>query len=268
MALWGIHESALATAIITLIEILGLLIVIVFAGDSLIQLPARWEELIPPLNLDAFWGIFNGGFLAFYAFIGFEDMVNVAEEVKKPEDNLPRAIFWALGVSTSLYLIVALIAVLAIPLENLVSSKAPLADIIHGRFLFSSKFIGIISILAITNGALVQIIMASRVLYGMGKKGMASAFFSFVHPKRHTPVVATLVVTLLILIMALTLDLVFLAQATSFIVLLIFSLVNFSLVLCKVRKDGLVDSGRSYHIFFPVAAGSVCIFMVLCRLLC
>lgn len=102
LAAWGIVESVRAAAIITLLEIVGLLLVIGVASPSLSELPARRREWALPMDPAIWQGIFVGAFLAFYAFIGFEDMVNVAEEVRDPVRNMPRAILLALGVSTML----------------------------------------------------------------------------------------------------------------------------------------------------------------------
>ena len=105
LAAWGISQSVWVATIITLVELGGLLIVLFVARDGLAVLPQRWGELIPPPTADVWTGIALGGFLAFYAFIGFEDMVNVAEEVKNPRRNLPLAIILALCVSTLLYML-------------------------------------------------------------------------------------------------------------------------------------------------------------------
>ena len=117
----------MAATFITLVEVGGLLLILAVAGGSLAELPARLPELIPPPDGIVWQGILLGAFLAFYAFIGFEDMVNVAEEVKEPTRNLPLAILIAIGVSTLLYLLVALVAVLALPPAELAQSRAPLA---------------------------------------------------------------------------------------------------------------------------------------------
>ena len=133
LAAWGIDESVMAATFITLVEVGGLLLILAVAGGSLAELPARLPELIPPPDGIVWQGILLGAFLAFYAFIGFEDMVNVAEEVKEPTRNLPLAILIAIGVSTLLYLLVALVAVLALPPAELAQSRAPLA-LIWGTF--------------------------------------------------------------------------------------------------------------------------------------
>jgi amino acid transporter len=167
LAAWGISQSVWVATVITVLELLGLLIVLFVARDALTALPQRWLELIPPPTPEVWSGIALGGFLAFYAFIGFEDMVNVAEEVKNPRRNLPLAIILALCVSTVLYMLVALTAVLALPIETLSQSTAPLATVIEYHNQGSPVSIGLISLVAVINGALIQIIIkASTQMIG------------------------------------------------------------------------------------------------------
>ena len=177
----GISQSVWLATVITLIEIGGLIYVLVVAGDNFSQLPERLPELIPSLDTETWNGIFIGAFLAFYAFIGFEDMVNVAEEVKDAPRTLPKAIILALFISTILYLAIALVAVLALPINDLASSNAPLALIVQKKGGLSSQFMGVVSLIAVINGTLVQIIMASRVVYGLGKQKGVAKIFSKVH---------------------------------------------------------------------------------------
>jgi len=182
LAIWGIIESVIIATIITLFEVGGLIFVLAIAGHSLQSLPDRWAELVPTLDGHVWGGILVGAFLAFYAFIGFEDMVNVAEEVKNPSRNLPIAILLALGISTILYILVSLVAVLALPVNELASSNAPLALIVQKTSHFSPTIIGIISLVAVVNGALVQIIMASRVMFGMAQQGNGPQHFAKINP--------------------------------------------------------------------------------------
>jgi len=251
VAAWGISESVWLATGITVLEIGGLLFVVGVAGDSWSTLPARWTELVPAAESTAWIGILIGAFLAFYAFIGFEDMVNVAEEVKDPRRNLPRSIFLALIVSGALYIVVAITAVLTLSPEELGASEAPLAAIVSARNGVAGQFISAISLAAVINGALVQIIMASRVLYGMARQGGAPAVFSHVHPFTRTPVVGTATVTAVVLLLALAFPIVTLAEATSFITLCIFALMHAALCWMKFRH---VRSAAkvSFPIWLPV----------------
>jgi Amino acid permease len=155
IAAWGIMESVITAIIITVIEIGGLLFIVFVAREHLMDLPQHLPEIFPPFSLDAWKGILLGGFLAFYSFIGFEDMVNVAEEVKNPRRNLPIAILLSLLLTTILYFFVTLAAVSSVPLQQLGQSHTPLAEVVASWGPGTQKTIGVISILAGVNGALV-----------------------------------------------------------------------------------------------------------------
>ena len=175
--------------------------------------------------------------VAFYAFIGFEDMVNVAEEVKDVSRTLPLAIVTTLVVTTAVYLALGLVAVLTVSPGELAASEAPIAPIIERSGAGDGRWISVIAILAVLNGALIQIIMASRVLYGLASRGWLPARLASVHPRRKTPMTATLIATLIVLGFALALPLETLARATSLVTLVIFALVNLALWRIKGRED-------------------------------
>ena len=251
LAAWGISESAWVATIITILEVVGLCMVLIIAGDNLAELPARWNELVPPFSSEAWLGISLGSFLAFYAFIGFEDMVNVAEEVKEPTRIMPVAITLALIVAAILYVLVAVTAVMSLPPKALAVSDAPLASILEAQGWDARLTIGLIGLIAVINGALIQIIMASRILYGMGRQGLAPRWFSKVNARTQTPLLATAMVTVIVLMLALWLPLVTLAKATSFVILSVFSLVNLALWRLKTfaapRQEVV-----SYPLWVPV----------------
>ena len=252
LAAWGIAESVAAAAIITLIELGGLIFILVITGEHFADLPVRLSEFVPPADLHVWNGIFLGAFLAFYAFIGFEDMVNVAEETKEPIRNVPFAILLALGIATLLYILVALAAVLALPASELARTEAPFALLYAKATGKAPTVISLISLFAVVNGALIQIIMASRVLYGMSREGWLHVALGRVHPKRRTPLLATALVTLTVLVLALWLPLVTLAKTTSFITLVAFSFINLALLRIK-RRDPRPAGMRIYPAWVPWA---------------
>jgi amino acid transporter len=259
IAAWGIRESVWLATLITLIEIGGLCYVVLMNTDALLSLPARWPELLPSVDGLVWSGILVGAFLAFYAFIGFEDMVNVAEEVRDAPRTLPRSIILVLVISSGLYLLVALVAVLALPIERLAASDAPLAALLESSGEGHSRLISLISIVAVVNGAMIQIIMASRVLYGMGSTQLAPAVLATIHPRTRTPLFATALVTLLILILALWLPLTTLAQITSMVTLMVFAGVNLALIALKNR-------GEPSSAFINTPTWSPCVGAGLCLL--
>ena len=259
LAAWGIAESASLAAVLTLIEAAGLFFVIWSGRGALADFPLRWQELVPPLEAGAWLGVLSGAVIAFYAFIGFEDMVNVAEEVRDVKRTLPLAILATLGLTTVIYLLLGVVAVLAVPAADLAASDAPLALIVQ-RSGGSGAWISIVAILAVLNGALVQLIMASRVLYGLSNRGWLPPLLGRVHPKRRTPVVATALVTLVALGFALALPLETLARATSLVTLVIFALVNLALWRIKAgdpRPEGVMVFPRWISLCGFLVSGGV-----------
>jgi APA family basic amino acid/polyamine antiporter len=236
LAIKGISESAWVAAATTVIEIAGLVLILAVAGEHLTDLPARWPEMMPGTMDITVIGIVAGAFVAFYSFIGFEDIVNVAEEVKQPARTLPRAIVWSLIITTVLYMLVSTVAVLTVNPSELAASGAPLALVYEQATGREPLFITSIGLAAVINGALIQIIMASRVLYGMARQGWMPAFFAKVNATTRTPVITTLLLSTLILFAALWLPLLTLAKITSFITLFVFAMVNLSLWRVKGRE--------------------------------
>jgi amino acid transporter len=258
LAAWGIAESVTAVAVITVIEVGALLFVLVAAGDQLGTLPARWPDIARSADAQTAIGIVAGAFLGFYAFVGFEDLVNLAEEVKDVRRNLPRAILASVALATVLYVAVSLVAVLAVPPSELAESRTPLATVVGGSSGASGWVLVIVSILTGINGALVQIVMGSRVAYGMARRGQAPRWLGSVHPRTRTPLLATALVTAVILALALLFPLVGLAKWTSSLILVVFALVNLALLRLK-RRSPPPEGAPSYPIALPALALAACV---------
>ena len=244
LAIWGIGQSVITAAAITLIEIGGLILIIWVTRSDLATFPARLDEFTPGLDGTLWLGILSGSFLAFYAFIGFEDMVNVAEEVKDVEKNLPRAIIITLGLTTMIYFLVTLAAVLSVTPEQLGQQNAPLSYIYSSKTGSDATLISLISIFAIVNGGLIQMIMASRVLYGMSRQSMipvALKFMADINPRTQTPIKATLLVMLLVSVLALSYAIESLAETTSLMILIIATVVNAALIRIKLKAGSEVS---------------------------
>lgn len=252
LAAWGVKESATVVAVISAIEVLGLLLVIFVAGDVLLDLPARWSEFIPPMEWSAFRGISVGAFLAFYAYIGYEDMVNMAEETHNPWHTLPWSILLSLFIATLLYMTIAVVCVLATPPDLLAQSGAPLAFVYRQATGSDPVLLSAISVVAVINGALIQIIMASRVCHGMSRRGWLPALLGVVHPLTRTPLAATAIITLIVLALALGLPLETLAKTTSGTLLAVFAVVNLALLRIKHRQR-TVENGFIVPMWVPAA---------------
>jgi amino acid transporter len=251
IAAWGIAESVGIAAFVTLVEIGGLILVIVVSRSGLAELPERWQELVPTMDIVSWSSIYAGSLLAFYAFIGFEDMVEVAEETRNVRRTLPLGIILTLGITTLLYMTVMITAVFAMPPEQLAGSDAPLSRIYEHYTGSDATIISIIGLFALINGALIQLIMAARVLYGLSSRRLLPAVFRRINATTKTPLVATLFATVAIMTLALTGRLATLAETTSLIMLCVFALVNLSLIRVKLRDPsphGLI----LFPIFVPV----------------
>ena len=251
VAAWGIAESVTIASLITLIEIGGLMLVIAVSGEGLSTFSTRWAELIPSMDSASWSGIYFGVALSFYAFIGFEDMVDVAEEVKEVKRTLPLAILLTLVITTLLYMVLMITAVLSLPPEELASSSAPLTTLYEHHTGEKAIVISIIGMFAIINGALIQMIMASRVLYGLSSRGHLPNLLGVVHHRTRTPLVATAVASVIVLILALTGRLASLAETTSVIMLMIFSIVNLALWRIK-RRNPYPPDIRVFPIWIPI----------------
>jgi len=265
LTLWGISQSVAAAAALTVIEVAGLLLIIWAGKDALATLPVQIDSLLPPFQSSALVGIMLGAFLAFFAFIGFEDMVNIAEEVKNPQHNLPAAILLALLIATLMYASVALVAVLSVDQDTLSASKAPLADVLSATSSINPKIISVISMIAIVNGALIQMIMASRIFYGMANKGWLWKRLGIVNKKTQTPVTATVLVIIIILGLAMWFPLETLAKSTSYLVLVVFALANAALVLIKralPAPEGILNN----PMWVPVTGFITCIGLLMFQL--
>jgi amino acid transporter len=254
---WGINESAWLAVGITAIEVGGLLMVLGFGLGSLGEIPNRWRELTPSLAAGDWIGMTMGAYLAFYSFVGFEDLVNVAEEVREPRRNLPLAIIGSLVIAGSLYVCISLVLVLSATTDELQRSGSPLA-LVFKDHPAGGDVITVIGMFAGINGALVQVVMASRVVYGLAKQGQAPSVFARVHRRTRTPLQATALITALVLVLALWLPLESLAKITSGILLAVYTLVNLSLWRVKLRKPLPPDGAPCYPLWLPLAGAVIC----------
>ncbi len=253
IAIWGISKSITVTAILTLIETFGLSMIIYVGIDHVSLDSETLKTFLPPMDISILNSIILGAFLAFYAFIGFEDMVNIAEEVKDPTHTMPKAIITTLIIATLFYIAVAVVSISVVPVDELAHSSAPLAKVYETATHSSATILSIIAIFAVINGALIQIIMVSRIFYGMSREGWMPKFLGNINPKTSTPINATLLSGVLVFILAAVFPLLTLAKSTSFLIFIVFTIVNASLVLIK-RKDPNPPGIHTYSIIIPIVA--------------
>jgi len=235
---WGIKESMWANSVCTVIELSGLLFIVFFGIGWIGQVD--YLDMTTATNPSGDFSIpimLSGTVLTFYAFIGFEDMLNVAEEVKNPEHNIPRGLLLAIGISSTVYMLISLIAVSAVPATELANSKEPLVDVVRKITpWFPTSIYSVIAMFAVANTALLNMVMGSRLFYGMANQGLLPKVLGKVHHKRRTPYVAVIVTLFIIIALALSGDISSLARSSSVLILTSFMAINASLVVLKRNK--------------------------------
>ncbi|WP_327090135.1 APC family permease [Nonomuraea sp. NBC_01738] len=259
----GISESIKVNVVLTIIEAFGLLVIVVigvfalFAGDGE---PAR-ALVFHPAN-GAFLGVLGGTALAFYALLGFEDSVNLAEEAKDPQRDFPRALFGGLIAAALIYMAVAFTATMLVDTKTLVDSSGPLLEVVKVAGLsFPPKLFAAIALLAVGNTALINMLMASRIVYGMARQRIIPPVFGAVHPTRSTPWVGILFTIAIAVILVSTGDVAPLADTTVLLLLLVFALVNICVLV--LRREGVGHGHYRAPSWAPVAGAVVCLFLAL-----
>lgn len=227
VACLGVEDSVRTAAIMTIIELTGLLLVI---STGLASVPALlgqgWALL--PTDWHAWRSVAAGTFLAFFAFTGFENLANMAEEAQNVGRTLPRAMLISLGVSTAIYMTVAFVVVAVVPLDEAAASAAPLLAVMVRRGWGLSNAFAALGLIAVANGVLIQILMLSRLLYGMARRALLPRGFAALSA-RHVPVRATLVAGALILLSTVALPFDALLRLSTTLTLCVFVLVSLSL---------------------------------------
>lgn len=261
VAAWGILESVLLASLFTLIEIGGLIIIIGAATQA--DLPFATSLLtLPPLNAETISGIAYGSLLAFFAFIGFEGLANVVEEVKVPHRDIPRAMVLTLLITTVLYVTVAAIAVTAVPVVQLAGSEAPLSLVFSALTKVSPLTLSAIAIIATLNTILAQISTAARVVYGLARQGELPRRLGQVHHRTATPILATTLIVAATLVLALVAPFERLAESTSLATLLVFTLVNLSLLYLRWRHVQSHTKHVRVPLWVPAAGFVTCLAMM------
>jgi basic amino acid/polyamine antiporter, APA family len=265
VAAWGILESVLLASLFTLIETGGLVAIIV--AGLYARLPFAEVLAPPPLDLSVLSGIAYASLLAFFAFIGFEDLANVVEEAKVPQRDIPRAMVLTLLISSALYLAVATIAVLAVPVAELAASPAPLSLVFRALANVSPASISAIAIVATLNTILAQMTMAARVVYGMSRQGDLPRLAGHVHPKTATPLFATALIVAATIALALLVPFERLAEGTSLATLVVFALVNLSLLRLRRAKFHTHGPHVRVPLWVPAAGLATCLAMMAAAML-
>ncbi|KGN33218.1 amino acid permease [Knoellia sinensis KCTC 19936] len=248
----GVGESVKANVVLTLVELSGLLMIIFIGLYAVTQGRADFSRVVvfdSPSDKSTFFAITAATSLAFFAMVGFEDSVNMAEETKDPIRDFPRVMLTGLGITGTIYILVAITAVALVPVGQLADpdAEAALTQVVKAGapdFPFDKVF-PFIGMFAVANSALINMLMASRLLYGMAKQEVLPPFLGKVHPTRRTPWAAIIFTTVisfgLIYFVATQAEsniISALGGTTALLLLGVFTIVNISvLVLRKVKLD-------------------------------
>lgn len=228
---WGIETSVRLNVVFTAVEVAGLVIVIWLGGGALGRLPA----LETPAGAV---GVLEATFLVFFAYLGFGSMVTVAEETEDPTRTIPRAIVVAVGITTALYVLVAVAAVVVVDWRVLGASASPLALVAEtGGGPTLGTVVGAVALTSTANTVLILLVSTSRLVYGVSKSEYRSfpAIFSRVHRTRRTPYLSVALVGGVTVPFVLIGDLGAVASVANAALLVVFVVVNAALV--KLRYD-------------------------------
>lgn len=254
----GITESVTVNAVFTLIELFGLLLIVAIGVAAVIGGtgdPSRAMQFQEGASIPL--AILAGAGLSFYALIGFEDSVNVAEETQDPSRSFPLALFGGIAIAGVIYLLVTVLASIVVPTEVLVESSGPLLEVVKaGPLNVPPKLFAVIALFALSNGALINAIMASRLVYGMSKEGVMPSIFAGVHSGRQTPTVAILFTTLIAVCLIATGDVAALAKTTVLLLLTAFIIVNVAVLV--LRRETVEHDHFRTPVVFPILGAIVC----------
>lgn len=260
----GIGESIKVNLTLTAIELGGLLLIVGIGAAALLRgigEPARaFTFAADGAYVPA--ALLGGATLAFFSFLGFEDSVNLAEEAREPSRAYPRALFGGLLFASVVYLLVALAAAMVVPTGVLAGSDAPLLEVVRaGQVAVPPRAFSLLALVAVSNTALINLIMASRLLYGMANQRIVPSVLGRVHPKRRTPLVSIVFVTLIAAVLILTGELGALATTTVVLLLIVFTVVNVAVLV--LRSDRVEHRHFRAPTILPVLGAASCAALLL-----
>ncbi|BBZ09501.1 amino acid permease [Mycolicibacterium doricum] len=258
----GINESVKSNVVMTVIELSGLLIVIVAVammvggGRGDVRRVGEFPEGATPAL-----AILAGAIVAYYSFVGFETSANVAEEIRNPSKVYPAALFGALIAAGAVYALVGLASAIALPPDELSASSGPLLEVVSAAgvgvpdWLFSA-----IALVAVANGALLTMIMSSRLTYGMAEHGLLPSMLSRLLPERRTPWVAIVATTLVAMLLTLIGELSTLAETVVLLLLVVFISTNVAVLV--LRRDHVHHDHFRVWTAVPVFGVASCVLLM------
>lgn len=267
----GASESVKANVVLTVVELSGLLMVIVLGFYAMSNGQADFSRVIAfetPENKSIFLAVTSATALAFFAMVGFEDSVNMAEEVHDPHRTFPKVMLTGLGITAVVYVLVSICAVALIPVGELAASSTPLVLVVQRAApdLPMGTIMPIISMFAVANSALINMMMASRLLYGMSRQGVLPKFLSHVHTRNQTPWMAILFTTalgvgLILLVSSSNSKAISALGGTTALLLLgVFAFVNVAVLV--LRKDHVKHEHFRANTVMACLGAAACLFLL------
>jgi len=276
----GIAFSSVANTICAVVEVSALLFIIgiavpYFFGADFTKFNEPPKDAFMPGHVGL---VLNGAALAFFAFVGFEDVVNMAEEVKDPERTVPRALCISIAITSAIYCLMVLAVASVLSPDQYGAPRAPVEVVAKAAPWFPIWMYSIIPAFAVFNTGIANLIMASRLLYGMaqGEHRQLPAVLARVHPRWRTPVVAMLVsVTVPVALLLLSgkslsgssgeplLNIADLAGGTTSFLLIVFALLHVG--LAKLKLSGGERPHFQIPLFVPIAGAATCTLLMFSR---
>lgn len=267
----GASESVKANVVLTLVELSGLLLVIGLGFYAMSNGQADFSRVVAfetPENKSIFLAVTSATALAFFAMVGFEDSVNMAEEVHAPHRIFPKVMLTGLGITAVIYVLVSICAVALIPVGELAASSTPLVLVVQRAApgLPMDTIMPIISMFAVANSALINMMMASRLLYGMSRQGVLPKFLSYVHARNKTPwaaIVFTTVLSLGLIILVSSTNsqaISALGGTTALLLLGVFAFVNIAVLV--LRRDRVEHEHFRTNTMVACLGAAACLFLV------
>jgi APA family basic amino acid/polyamine antiporter len=258
----GVSESVKANVLLTTVELSGLLVIIaigvyaVLTGDGE---PSRLTE-VDTGGDGLIFGMLGGASLAFFALVGFEDSVNMAEEVHEPHRVFPKALLGGLAITGTVYVLVALTSSLLVDPATLEKSSGPLLEVVKaGGLEFPPKLFALIALLAVTNTALINMLMASRLVYGMSRERIIPSALGRVHHRRRTPWIAIIFTTVIGFGLVSTGKVQDLGDTTALLLLCVFAVVNVAVLV--LRRETVDHEHFRAPTLVPVIGAVTCVVL-------
>jgi APA family basic amino acid/polyamine antiporter len=261
----GVGESVKANVVLTCVELTGLLIVIIIgfwaisAGEGDVS---RVLEFNTSSDSAPIWGVIAGTTLAFFAMVGFEDAVNMAEETHRPSKIFPKVLLGGLLITGLIYVLVSISAITLVSPEDLAEGDTPLLKVVEaGAPNFPIEIFGFITMFAVANSALINMLMASRLVYGMSREKVLPSALGALHKTRQTPYVAIIFTTLLAFaLITFVGEVPALGGTTALLLLGVFTIVNIAVLV--LRRDPVEHDHFTTPSILPIIGALSCAFLV------